>query len=62
MAYLIFLGYQELLLILLIFLLIFGGAKIPDLMKALGRGIKSFKEGMREDDEPDKKKDEHKTE
>ena len=62
MAYLIFLGYQELLLILLIFLLIFGGAKIPDLMKALGRGIKSFKEGMREDDEPDKKKDEQKTE
>ena len=42
------LGTQELLLIALIVLLLFGGAKIPELMRGLGKGIKSFKEGMKE--------------
>ena len=39
-------GTQELLLILLVALLLFGGKKIPELMKGLGKGVRSFKEGM----------------
>ncbi len=42
------LGMQEILLIALIVLLLFGGKKIPELMKGLGKGVKSFKEGMNE--------------
>lgn len=42
------LGMSEILLIALVVLLFFGGKKIPELMKGLGRGIKSFKEGMNE--------------
>jgi sec-independent protein translocase protein TatA len=37
---------QHLLLILLIILLVFGGKKIPELMRGLGEGVRSFKEGM----------------
>lgn len=37
---------QELLLIALVVLLFFGGKKIPELMKGLGKGVRSFKEGM----------------
>ena len=40
------LGGQEILLIALIVLLLFGGRKIPELMKGLGKGVKSFKDGM----------------
>ena len=39
-------GWQEILLIALIVLLLFGGKKIPDLMKGLGKGVRSFKEGI----------------
>ena len=42
------LGIQEILVIALIILLLFGGKKIPELMKGLGKGVKSFKEGMNE--------------
>jgi sec-independent protein translocase protein TatA len=42
------LGFQEILVIALIVLLLFGGKKIPELMKGLGKGVKSFKEGMNE--------------
>ena len=57
------LGMQEILVIALIVLLLFGGKKIPELMKGLGKGVKSFKEGMNEvtditKDEKDEKKDE----
>ena len=45
------LGGQEILLIALIVLLLFGGAKIPELMRGMGKGVKSFKEGMKEVDE-----------
>ena len=45
------LGGQEVLLIALVVLLLFGGAKIPELMRGLGKGVKSFKEGMKEVDE-----------
>ena len=42
------LGMGELIIILVIILLLFGAKKIPDLMKGLGRGVRSFKEGMNE--------------
>ena len=42
------LGLGELIIILVIILLLFGAKKIPDLMKGLGRGVRSFKEGMNE--------------
>ena len=45
------LGMQEILVIALIILLLFGGKKIPELMKGLGKGVKSFKEGMKEVDD-----------
>lgn len=41
-------GMQEVLLIALVVLLFFGGKKIPELMKGLGKGVRSFKEGMNE--------------
>lgn len=36
----------QLLIIVLVILLLFGGKKIPELMKGLGKGVRSFKEGM----------------
>ena len=48
-------GFQELLVIALLILLLFGGAKIPELMRGIGRGLKSFKDGMNEVEEPLKK-------
>lgn len=39
-------GGQEILFIALIVLLFFGGKKIPELMKGLGKGVRSFKDGM----------------
>ena len=42
------LGMGELIIILVIILLLLGAKKIPDLMKGLGRGVRSFKEGMNE--------------
>lgn len=41
-------GLWEVLIIAFVVLLIFGGKKIPELMKGLGKGVKSFKEGMNE--------------
>ena len=56
---------QEILLIAFIVLLLFGGRKIPELMKGLGKGVKSFKDGMKEvedelklDEKKEAKKDE----
>jgi sec-independent protein translocase protein TatA len=45
-------GATEIIIIALIVLLLFGGRKIPELMKGLGKGVKSFKEGIKgvEDD------------
>lgn len=39
-------GTQEIIFIILIVLLFFGGKKIPELMKGIGKGVRSFKEGM----------------
>ncbi len=41
-------GMWEVIIIALVFLLLFGGKKIPELMKGLGKGVKSFKQGMNE--------------
>ena len=49
------LGMQEILIILLIVLLLFGATRIPALMRSLGRGVSSFKKGLKED--PDTEND-----
>lgn len=51
LVYPLFIGTWELILIILVFVLVFGGKKIPELMKGVGKGVKSFKEGMNEVDE-----------
>ncbi len=43
------LGTQEIILIVVAVLLLFGGKKIPELMRGLGRGVKEFKEGQKEE-------------
>ncbi len=61
-------GWQEILIIAFIVLLLFGGKKIPELMKGLGKGVRSFKEGMKDvenevksiDDDPKDEKKEQK--
>ncbi|MGD9378935.1 MAG: twin-arginine translocase TatA/TatE family subunit [candidate division WOR-3 bacterium] len=45
-------GWQEILLILLIALLLFGAKKIPDLARGLGKGIREFRKGISEIDKP----------
>lgn len=55
------LGAQEILVIALIILLLFGGKKIPELMKGLGKGIKSFKDGMNGIENNNEKKEEDNT-
>ena len=49
------LGTWEIVVIVLVILLLFGGKKIPELMKGLGKGVKSFKEGLKEVDDKIKK-------
>ncbi|MDP2423611.1 MAG: twin-arginine translocase TatA/TatE family subunit [Bacteroidales bacterium] len=44
-------GGWQIILIVVIILLLFGGRKIPELMKGIGKGIRSFKEGMSGEDE-----------
>jgi len=46
---LLFIGTQEIIIIVVLVLLHFGGKKIPELMRGLGRGVKEFKDGQRED-------------
>ena len=55
-------GFQEVLLIALIVLLFFGGKKIPEMMKGLGKGVRSFKEGMHEKDDSEKTEQNNKKE
>ena len=50
-------GWGELLIIALIVLLLFGAAKIPALMKSMGKGVKNFKDGMNGVEEPEIKED-----
>ncbi|MBO7101388.1 MAG: twin-arginine translocase TatA/TatE family subunit [Bacteroidales bacterium] len=59
---LLFLGTWEIILIVLVVLLLFGGKKIPELMKGLGKGVKSFKDGVNGvEDESGKRKEESDT-
>ncbi len=44
-------GFQEIIVIALVVLLLFGGKKIPELMNGLGKGVRSFKDGMNGKDE-----------
>ncbi len=66
MFYPLMIGTWEIVAIVLVVLLLFGGKKIPELMKGLGQGVKSFKQGMNEvekeikDIDSDYKKDEKK--
>ena len=50
-------GTTEIIIILILVLLLFGGRKIPELMKGLGKGVKSFKDGMNGVEEPETKED-----
>ena len=45
------LGTPEIIIIVVVIVLLFGGRKIPELMKGLGKGVKEFKEGIGEDGE-----------
>ena len=54
---LLFIGTQEIIIIALIVLLLFGGKKIPELMRGLGKGVKSFKDGMNGKDDSAEKKE-----
>ncbi len=49
-------GFTEVLVIALMVLLLFGGKKIPELMQGLGKGVRSFKDGMNGIDAADKEK------
>jgi sec-independent protein translocase protein TatA len=53
------LGLPEITLIALVVLLLFGGKKIPELMRGLGKGVKSFKDGMNgaEEEQPKEEKE-----
>ena len=50
-------GPQQIILILVIVLLLFGGRKIPELMRGLGSGIKEFKNATKEEEEKETKKE-----
>ena len=51
-------GTPEIVLLVIAALLLFGGKKIPELMRGLGAGVKSFKDGMKEGEAPADKKTE----
>ncbi len=56
---LLFLGTWEIIIIVLVVLLLFGGKKIPELMRGIGKGVKSFKDGVNGvEDESGKRKEE----
>lgn len=50
----LFIGPTEVIIIAIIVLLLFGGRKIPELMKGIGQGIKGFKDEVKEDNKPKK--------
>lgn len=54
MNLLLMIGTSELLLIAALVLLLFGGKKLPEMMKGLGQGVRSFKDGMKEISDPDR--------
>lgn len=54
------LGFQELMIILIIVLVLFGANRIPQIMSGFGEGIKNFKRSMREDEKDERRRDEEK--
>jgi sec-independent protein translocase protein TatA len=50
-------GPMEIILVLVIVLLLFGGKKIPELMKGMGKGIRNFKDGINSDEDSEEEKD-----
>jgi len=52
---LLFIGTQEIIVIVILVLLLFGGKKIPELMRGLGRGVKEFKDGQRDEPKTEEK-------
>ncbi|MGB1307414.1 MAG: twin-arginine translocase TatA/TatE family subunit [Oceanihabitans sp.] len=52
----LFIGWPQVVLIAVVILLIFGGKKIPELMRGLGSGIKEFKDASKEEEEKENKK------
>jgi sec-independent protein translocase protein TatA len=59
-ALLIFNSPTDILVVLLVFLVLFGGKKIPELAKGLGQGIRNFKGAVKTDEEPAEPKEEGK--
>ena len=55
-------GYGQIIVIVLVVILLFGGKKIPELMRGLGRGVKEFKDAVNKDNKPGDKSDSGKTE
>lgn len=53
LTYPLMIGWTEILVVVLVILLLFGGKKIPELMKGLGKGVSSFKKGLKEGEQPD---------
>ncbi|WP_426475773.1 twin-arginine translocase TatA/TatE family subunit [Chryseobacterium balustinum] len=49
------LSWQHILIVAIILLLLFGGKKIPELMRGMGSGIKEFKDAIKEEDKPEAK-------
>ena len=47
-------GFQELIVIFLIIILLFGATRLPQIGKGLGEGIRNFKKGLKTDDSPDR--------
>ena len=50
-------GWTEILIVVLIIIILFGGKKIPELMSAIGKGIKEFKKGVTCEEDKEKGKD-----
>jgi sec-independent protein translocase protein TatA len=50
-------GWTEILIVVLIIIILFGGKKIPELMSAIGKGIKEFKKGVTGEEDKEKGKD-----
>lgn len=54
----LWIGTPQIIFIVIVVLLLFGGRKIPELMRGLGSGIKEFKDASKDDDEPTDKRGE----
>ena len=61
MFFLIGFGFQEMVILLVIVLVLFGGSRLPSLAKGMGESIRNFKQGIAEADAEDEKKDKPKS-